>query len=514
MGLILTVAAAFGLSLALWVVVDWIRYIRWHAGGFYWPVVGHLPSLLANRHDLISYFRHFYKREGFPDVALMKCFFLESPRFLVITPKDVEHILKTKFENYHISVGLRGDNLRDFLGDGIFNADGHMWLLQRKLAAREFSANRFRTFMSEVFHRAALKLTRVLESEVNAAPKGQRAVVDMHQWFFTLTLDAFSEIAFGLDLGGLDGKPQPFIQAFDKCQAQCFNRCEKHSGIWKLMKLLNLGPERDMKKALKVIDDFVYSLMDDLLAGTRQLHSSTHTRDGEEEEKAEDDLLRRLLPAAKKDDGSYDRVLVRDMLLSLVIAGRDTTAASMSWTMWELMKNPQCVDAILEELDTATGPQGHPTFDNVAGCHYLQAVLSESQRLHPSVPFEPRTALEADVLPFTKIPVEPGQTVGYCNYASGISPKIWGPDAAEFKPTRWIEADGTCRKEDQYKFPAFNGGRRLCLGMDMANLEMKVVLGVLLRKFRFELVPGQNVICADALTLQMAHGVKAYITRR
>jgi cytochrome P450 len=507
-----TVLAALLGVFSVWVLVDWLKYRRFPTVGPYYPFLGHIPTIWGVKY-MNAQFRQKFKDSGYPDVFLLKFGAFDTARFFVTNPKDTEHILKTKFEQYPIGVGVRGDSVRDFLGHGIFNADGHMWLLQRKLAAREFSANRFRTFMSEVFHRAALKLTRVLESEVNAAPKGQRAVVDMHQWFFTLTLDAFSEIAFGLDLGGLDGKPQPFIHAFDKCQETIFLRATRFNRLWKLMKLLNLGPERDMKKALKVIDDFVYSLMDDLLADKRQLHSSTSGKDGDEELE-QDDLLRRLLPAAKKDDGSYDRVLVRDMLLSLVIAGRDTTAASMSWTMWELMKNPQCVDAILEELDTATGPQGHPTFDNVAGCHYLQAVLSESQRLHPSVPFEPRTALEADVLPFTKIPVEPGQTVGYCNYASGISPKIWGPDAAEFKPTRWIEADGTCRKEDQYKFPAFNGGRRLCLGMDMANLEMKVVLGVLLRKFRFELVPGQNVICADALTLQMAHGVKAYITRR
>jgi cytochrome P450 len=149
----------------------------------------------------------------------------------------------------------------------------------------------------------------------------------------------------------------------------------------------------------------------------------------------------------------------------------------------------------------------------VANCHYLRAVLSETQRIHPSVPFDPRMAIKPVELP-SGTHVRAGDSVNYVNYAMGISPKIWGPDAEEFKPARWIEADGTCRKEDHFKFPAFNAGPRLCLGMEMANLEMKVVLGVLLRKFRFELVPGQDIVPANAVTLQMAHGMNVFVSLR
>merc|ERR1712146_334393 len=110
--------------------------------------------------------------------------------------------------------------------------------------------------------------------------------------------------------------------------------------------------------------------------------------------------------------------------------------------------------------------------------------------------------------------VHPGETVAYLAFIMGISPKIWGPDALEFKPERWMLPDGTCKKEDAFKYPAFNAGRRLCLGMDTANLEMKVVLGTLLRRFDFDPVAGHRVCPADALTLQMKYGLALRVKPR
>ncbi len=318
---------AFAL-LGLYVVADWLRFKGLAGFGTYYPLVGNLPAIFKNQQRIHELARERAAEFGYPKALLLKPGIFGPPRYFVLEAPDVEHLLKTKFENYNIGDGFRGDILRD---DGIFNTDGHNWLLQRKLASREFSANRFRFFMSDVFRRAAGKLVAVLDGEVAAAPAGQAATVDMHRWFFTLTLDAFSEIAFGLDVGGLDGKPQPFIAAFDKCQEQSFNRVTKHTVVWRVMKALNIGPEREMAEALRTGDSFVYSVMDDLLAGKRQLPQGRTEGD-------EDDLLRRLLPAAKRDDGTYDRKLVRDMLLSLILAGRDTTAASMSWTLYELSR--------------------------------------------------------------------------------------------------------------------------------------------------------------------------------
>ena len=256
-GVVFPALCALGAFLVLYSLYDWLKYSRMPGvGARYWPVVGHLPYILVSDMDMTGLFDAAFKREGFPTWLVFKGGIVDRAKYFTIDPRNVQHFMKDNFENYEMSRGDRGEALHDFLGDGIFRSDGHKWLLQRKLASREFSANRFRFFMSEVFNRAAAKLAGVIAAEVAAAPAGNRAVMDMHHWFFVLTLDAFSEIAFGADLGGLDGKPQPFIAAFDRCQDQCMRRWVKYPILWKVMRALNVGPEREMAAAIKTIDDF------------------------------------------------------------------------------------------------------------------------------------------------------------------------------------------------------------------------------------------------------------------
>jgi cytochrome P450 len=271
------------------------------------------------------------------------------------------------------------------------------------------------------------------------------------------------------------------------------------------MRALQVGSEKEVVSHLKLIDDFVYDLIDKLIAQKKASLGGNWTEG--------DDLLSRMIPLAEKADGTYDRVLVRDMLLNLVIAGRDTTAANMSWLCYELCLHPEEQATIHEEVVTACGG-GAITFDNVAGCHYLQAAITEAQRLHPSVPMDPKVALKADRLPSCGLRVKPGDLVFIHNYVQGVNPKIWGSDAAEFKPKRWLDASGVFVREDQFKFPAFNGGKRLCLGIDMAYLEMRVVIGQLVQQLSFELVPGQLIRPARAIVLQMENGLKVKMTRR
>eukprot|EP00672_Neobodo_designis_P015457 CAMPEP_0174845592 /NCGR_PEP_ID=MMETSP1114-20130205/11819_1 /TAXON_ID=312471 /ORGANISM="Neobodo designis, Strain CCAP 1951/1" /LENGTH=137 /DNA_ID=CAMNT_0016079841 /DNA_START=30 /DNA_END=439 /DNA_ORIENTATION=+ len=122
-------------GVAAYVALDWLRWVRQpHQIGFYWPLLGHIPTLALNSDNMASFFRKAFADRGFTDYILVKAGCIEPPRWIVSTIADTEHVLKTKFESYEAAVGLRGTNFRDFLGDGIFNSDGHQWLLQRKLA--------------------------------------------------------------------------------------------------------------------------------------------------------------------------------------------------------------------------------------------------------------------------------------------------------------------------------------------------------------------------------------------
>jgi cytochrome P450 len=414
---------------------------------------------------------------------------------LVITnPEDVKHLLKDNWKNYVVAKGLRGDALEDLLGNGIFHADGHHWFVQRKHASREFSANIFRTFMTQEFVEHTNKLVNILQRNVGS-------VVDLHGLFFRLTLDAFGKIAFGLSLGGLNGNPIPFAAAFDRAQELSAQRiAQKPPILWKIQRFTRApGSEAEMRRCLSIIEQFVTNLVAD--------------RRREPELASKEDLLSKLMLASEADkeiDPKERDGYLRDMTVNFIIAGRDTTACALSWFVYEMCKNPTVQRKLLDEIELLI--EGKPvSFDVLADCQYLTACLSETLRLHPSVPFNPKTAVDDDVFP-CGARVSKGASVAYLPFCMGRMKSIWGNDALTFRPERWLNEEGHFVREDQCKFTAFQAGPRVCLGLDMAMLEMKVVIATMLPQFEFELLeePQYRV----GLVLQMRNGLKLRVQRR
>ena len=170
----------------------------------------------------------------------------------------------------------------------------------------------------------------------------------------------------------------------------------------------------------------------------------------------------------------------RDIVMNFMIAGRDTTACALSWTLFELAKHPDVVEEILAEIEKIHGDINEGgdsiSYDNLQKMTYTKAVATEVLRLHPSVPVDMKFAKNSDTLPDgTYIPK--GCAVLYSPFAMGRNESIWGDDAEEFKPERHL-AEDKCKFMDpsQYKFTSFNAGQRLCLGKDLALLEIKLAL--------------------------------------
>jgi len=158
-----------------------------------WPVVGdviHILWTFDRVHDVaVSIFLRSGKR--YQDARAPGIHIIS-----IVDPVDVEHVLKRNWENYHVGEGLRSESVRDVFGRGIFNADGKHWLLQRKHAAREFSANIFRDFMTARFIDYSTLLSGILAANI-----GRR--MDMHALLFQMTLDAHREdCVWGWTLGG------------------------------------------------------------------------------------------------------------------------------------------------------------------------------------------------------------------------------------------------------------------------------------------------------------------------
>lgn len=226
------------------------------------------------------------------------------------------------------------------------------------------------------------------------------------------------------------------------------------------------------------------------------------------------DLLSRFLSTSHSDED-----FVVDIVISFILAGRDTTSAALTWFFWLISKNPEAESEILKEI----GEKEEDVlmrYDEVKNMMYTHASLCESMRFYPPVPMDSKEAVKDDVLPDGTF-VKKGTRVTYHPYAMGRSEEIWGEDWAEFKPERWLNKDEMTGNwmfvgKDAFTYPVFQAGPRVCLGKEMAFLQMKrVVAGVLQR---FKVVPvaekGVEPMFISYLTAKMKGGFPVTIEER
>ncbi|XP_057961789.1 cytochrome P450 86B1-like [Malania oleifera] len=482
-----------------------------------WPVVGMLPSLLAGL--------RVNPYEWLTDVLCRRngTFVFKGPWFstlnCVVTadPRNLEHLLKTKFPSYPKGPYFR-DTVRELLGEGIFSADDETWRRQRKTASIEFHSAKFRRLTTEslleLVHR---RLLPVMET---AAQKSQP--VDLQDLLLRLTFDNVCMIAFGVDPGCLrPGLPKiPFARAFEEATEATVFRFVTPMVAWKAMRWLNVGTERKLKESIKGVDEFAEEVIE---------RRKKEVNGSEEMKMMKSDLLTVFMGMRVDEEGGeevFSDKFLRDICVNFILAGRDTSSVALTWFFWLLNGRPEVEDRILEEIRRvvserdgdeegkknggAGGVELRP--EEVKKMDYLQAAISEALRLYPSVPVDHKEVIEDDKFPDGTI-LKKGTKVIYAIYAMGRMESIWGKDCREFKPERWLR-DGRFMSESAYKFTAFNGGPRLCLGKDFAYYQMKFVAASVLYSFHVKVVENHPVEPKLALTMYMKHGLSVNLYRR
>ncbi|KAJ7539386.1 hypothetical protein O6H91_11G090200 [Diphasiastrum complanatum] len=397
----------------------------------------------------------------------------------------------------------------DFLGDGIFNSDGETWKRHRKLASYEFSSRKLRDFSSMIFKKNAIKLADILDS----AAKSEREV-EIQDLFMRTTLDSICELGFGLDLGSLSPSlPEvPFANAFDRLSEAIAHR--SLGLFWRTRRALRLGYEKELQKCITELDDFTYKVI-------QQRKKVIEEANKNNEENTREDLLSRFMNFKGQDgEDTYKDKDLRDSILNFVIAGRDTTAITLSWLVYLLCNNPHVADKISAELKSVLGDTKDVSIrefcelltpECVNELHYLHASVNECLRLYPPVPRDGKVALKDDVL-LDGTKVKAGDRLVYVPYSMGRMEFLWGKDALMFKPERWFK-DNKFQSESPYKFTAFQAGPRTCLGKDSAYLQIKTTAAVLIRFFQFRLLPNHRVYYRLGMVLQMINGIKVFVSR-
>jgi len=410
-------------------------------------------------------------------------------RIFTRDPAVVKHFMKDNFEGY-----VKGPKfnswVRDLLGDGIFGTDGKRWQIQRKTASQLFSNRRLKDHMTAVFVETSDELVNKLEDLTMT--NGPHKPINIFNMYNRMTLDAFVRISFGVDLNCLKKAPDriPFMDAFDRAQDLILTR--SFNPFWRLQRWLKFGVEKQAALDHELIYKFIQTVINDRREGSAD----------------EPDLLSlfirentRYSPKPPTDEE------LRFTTLNFIIAGRDTTAQTLSWVTWMLDRRRDVLKKVLEEVDRETSDSW---FKRVANMPYLHAVISETLRLYPIVLAPVKEAVRDDVLPNGFLCPKGVFIVGV-SWCMGRNPKIWGDDALHFRPERWLEMKGN---PPDHEFIAFNSGRRTCLGKNTAYLEMKITLVKFLERFEFRSSDSDLVVHNPNTTLPMRDGFHVYLSPR
>jgi cytochrome P450 len=452
-----------------------------------YPVIGSFLALVANRHRRIQWLTDILQVTPSATYVLRRNIGIRQ--VLVANPAVVQHILKTNFHNY----GKGGFNgtLQDFLGHGIFNVDGESWKFQRQVASHEFNTKSLRKFVETVVDtELSDRLIPILSS---AAATG--TVLDFQDILQRFAFDNICKIAFGFDPAYLlPSLPQTkFAQAFEDSVTISSDRLKSSIPfVWKIKKLLNIGSEKRLRIAISEVQEFAKNIIREKKHELSEKSSLDSV-----------DLLSRFLSSGHSDEN-----FVTDIVISFILAGRDTTSAALTWYLWLLSKNPHVEHEVLKEINEKSEATA---FDEVKDMVYTHASLCESMRLYPPVAADTKVAVNDDVLPDGTV-VRKGMLVTYIPYAMGRMETLWGSDWADFKPERWLEKDEAENKQwkfvgrDAYTYPVFQAGPRICLGKEMAFLQMKRVVAGILR--RFKVVPALKEGVEPEFVLQLTSKMK------
>ncbi|KAK4709011.1 hypothetical protein R3W88_029936 [Solanum pinnatisectum] len=467
-----------------------------------YPIIGSYFSIKSNKNRRIQ-----WTSEIVLSTRPSLTFTLHRPlghrHIFTANPSNVEHILKTCFHNYQKGY-LGKETLKDLLGNGIFNADGEIWKYQRKVASHEFNSKSLRGFVENVVDvELSDRLIPILTMSAS-----QKSVVDIQDLLQRFAFDNICMVAYGYDPAYLlPSFPEAkFANAFEevvRISSERFNSLAPF--IWKLKRILNIGSE----KKLRICATQIRNMAKEMIKQKKE-RSNYNMRSSDE------DLLSRFLISCNEQQNMHDEEFIIDIVISFILAGRDTTSVALTWFIWLISKNPEVEKEILKETTTSS-----LTYDEVKDMPYTHASLCESMRLYPPVPIDTKEAMRDDILPDGTF-VKKGTRIGYHPYAMGRVEDIWGKDWQAFRPERWLKRDVKTGNwnfvpKDPFVYPVFQAGPRVCLGKDMAFLQMKKLVAAVLPRFRFVPVvedKGEEPVLIAYLTIKVKGGLMVRIEER
>jgi len=424
------------------------------------------------RGDPIGYFTKCIRKYG--DIVFLR--FLGVPMCLLNRPDCIESVLVTQHNNFEKSKDYRA--LRRVLGNGLLTSEGEFWRRQRKLVQPAFHQERI----------AAYTEVMVAYTERMLASWKDGQGLDVHEAMMRLTLDIVAKTLFDTDVSreaeDVGAALQFLMGKFMRQAAFAFL----------LPASIPIPTTRRLRRAVGQLDKVIYEIIH------RRRASGTMSGD----------LLSVLLQAQDDEGlGMTDRQL-HDEIMTLFLAGHETTANALSWTWLLLGQHPEVEEKLVEEIQRVLGGRA-PTASALPRLTYTEMVLREAMRLYPPVWVIGRRALAPFRMGNYELPAE--TNVVMSQLITHRDAKYF-PEPERFDPDRWRPNDPRNLSLPRFAYFPFGGGPRVCIGAGFSMMEAVLLLATIAQKFKLTLVPGQTIEKLPSVTLRPKSGIRVVLYRR
>nr|BAQ56325.1 cytochrome P450 341B14 [Hyphantria cunea] len=433
-----------------------------------YPLIGHAYLLTGGSINFMNTFQKF-AREAIKNGGMTNLWIGSKYYMVAVDAVDIEVVLRSSLEK---------DNVvrfaRNFIGNGLIFAPVSIWRPRRKVTAPTFSLKNLNRFV-KIFARQSANLVQALKAvEGNGAQP-------VWNYMTTYTLDTVCETVLGVKMNSHENQEEPLLKAFEIVSSLIAERMLQPwlqpDSVYKL-----LSCHFRFEKNKKVLHDFVNKV----ITSTRQKLKENCKTDESGTNRVK--CFLELLMEASGGDHGYSDVELLEEVLVMLIAGTDTSASGMSFTVSMMAHNPDVQDKVFQELQEVFGDSDRPVIaEDLPHLKYLDAVIRESMRLYPPVPIIVRE-IHAD----TKLPsgITVSKECAVIIHIWGVhrNPVYWGDEAEQFRPERFLEETG----RHPVAFLAFSHGPRNCLGTQYSMMSMKTALATLFRNYRV-LSPEDNM---------------------
>mmetsp|Transcript_32077 Transcript_32077/g.47195 ORF Transcript_32077/g.47195 Transcript_32077/m.47195 type:complete len:742 (+) Transcript_32077:92-2317(+) len=447
--------------------------------------------------------------------------------FLIISdPIMAKHVLRSNPQSY--CKGVLAEILEPIMGNGLIPANPKIWKVRRRAIVPAFH-KRWLNRMIKLFGECAGNLNDQLEPIASQGTK-----IDMEERFCSVTLDIIGKSVFNYDFGSVT-KESPIVKSVYRVLREAEHRSSSFIPYWNLPYADKwMDGQVEFRKDMTMLDDILTNLINQAVK-TRQ---EATVEELEQRDNDEDPSLLRFLADMRGEDLSSK--VLRDDLMTMLIAGHETTAAMLTWTFFELSKgDPGMLNEIQAEVDSVLQNKERPDYDDLVAMPRLRYALIEALRLYPEPPVLIRRARIEDDLPpggtglKNGVKVLRGTDIFISTWNLHRSPELW-EDPETYDPTRWERKFSNKGIEDwagyepdrqsglypneissDFAFLPFGGGQRKCVGDQFAMLEATVTASMLLKNYEFSFaIDPEDVGMQTGATIHTMNGLQMYVRKR